>query len=108
GEAIAAAAALGLPVVLKAISPAVTHRAAAGLVAVDLRSADEVAQAFDALAARAAQTATALDGIYVQKMIKGGAELLVTAFRDPMFGTMVSCGAGGAMTELIDDVVTRQ
>jgi hypothetical protein len=52
--------------------------------------------------------AVTLDGIYVQKMIRGGTELLVAAFRDPMFGMMISCGAGGALTELIDDVVTRQ
>jgi acyl-CoA synthetase (NDP forming) len=107
-EAIAAAATLGFPVVLKAISAAVTHRAAAGLVAVDLRSTQEVAHAFAELSARAARMPVALDGIYVQKMIKGGAELLVAAFRDPMFGTMVSCGVGGGLTELVDDVVTRQ
>lgn len=107
-EATAAAAAVGFPVVLKAISPAVTHRAAAGLVAVDLRSAQEVALAFDELGARAAGMPVALDGIYVQKMVKGGTELLVAAFRDPMFGTMISCGAGGGLTEIIDDVVTRQ
>lgn len=107
-DAATAAATLGFPLVLKAISPAVTHRAAAGLVAVDLRSAEEVADAFDALVARAAVLSIPLDGIYAQKMIKGGTELLVAAFRDPMFGTMISCGAGGALTELIDDVVTRQ
>ena len=37
-----------------------------------------------------------------------GTELLVTAFRDPMFGVMVSCGSGGVFTELIDDVVTER
>ena len=37
-----------------------------------------------------------------------GAELLVTAFRDPVFGVMVSCGSGGVLTELIDDVVTER
>ena len=107
GEAIAAATAFGFPVVLKAISAAVTHRAAAGLVAVDLRSTQEVARAFAALTERAARMPVALDGIYVQAMIKGGSELLVAAFRDPMFGLMISCGAGGGLTELVDDVVTR-
>ncbi len=34
----------------------------------------------------------------------GGIELLVSAFRDPTFGVMLSLGAGGTMTELIDDV----
>ena len=41
---------------------------------------------------------------YVQKMEPGGVELLISAFRDPSFGVIVSIGAGGVMTELIDDV----
>ena len=93
--AVRAAEAVGLPVVLKGISPTVTHRAAAGLVAVDLRSADEVREAFRRLQARAGEIGVALDGVLVQAMHRGGVELLVSAFRDPLFGTMVSVGAGG-------------
>ena len=48
-----AAEALGFPVVLKGISPSVTHRAAAGLLAVDLRSPAEVAAAARRLLDRA-------------------------------------------------------
>jgi acyl-CoA synthetase (NDP forming) len=103
--ALAAALALGMPVVLKGISKQVTHRAAAGLLAVDLRTAAEVAEAYRELSGRAARDGVALDGIYVQKLLRGGRELLVSAFRDPVFGVMVSCGAGGGLTELIDDVV---
>jgi acetyltransferase len=106
--ALRAAASIGFPVVLKGISGKVTHRAKAGLLAVDLRSADDVVAAFRRLAARATELGDTLDGVYVQKMHRGGAELLVTAFRDPLFGTMVSCGSGGGLTELIDDVVTER
>ena len=108
GAARAAADALGFPVVLKGISPSVTHRAAAGLLAVDLRSGAEVAAACGRLQARAREIGAQLDGIYVQRMHRGGTELLLAAFRDPMFGVMVSCGSGGALTELIDDVVTER
>jgi hypothetical protein len=104
----AAAAALGFPVVLKGISPSVTHRAAAGLLAVDLRSPAEVSAASRRLLDRARQIGAPLDGLYVQKMHRGGTELLLAAFRDPMFGVMVSCGSGGGLTELIDDVVTAR
>jgi acetyltransferase len=38
-------------------------------------------------------------------MVKGGVEIIVSAFRDPVFGVMISCGAGGGLTEVIDDVV---
>lgn len=99
---------IGLPVALKGISPRITHRAAAGLVAIDLRSAAEVAEAGRQFLARAQALGVALDGIYVQRMHRGGIELLVSAFRDPVFGPVISCGAGGGLTELIDDVVIER
>ena len=77
-------------------------------MAVDLRSEAEVREAYRRLAARAAGLSVTLDGVYVQKMEPRGAELLVTAFRDPLFGVMVSCGGGGVHTELLDDVVTER
>lgn len=107
-RAARAAVSLGLPVVLKGVSAQVTHRAKAGLLAADLRSEGEVREAFRRLSARAAELVVRLDGLYVQTMHQGTAELLVSAFRDPGFGTMVSCGSGGVLTELIDDVVTER
>src|SRR4030095_6165767 len=80
----------------------------AGLVAIDLRSEADVRAAFRHLHARAATLAAPLDGVLVQKMQRRGTELLVTAFADPVFGVIVSCGSGGVLTELIDDVVTER
>ena len=54
---------------------------------------------------RAEKLSVSLDGIYVQKMHRGGTELLVSCFRDPIFGPVVSVGSGGGLTELIKDVV---
>jgi acetyltransferase len=107
-EAVAAAVAVGYPVALKGVSPAVTHRAAAGLVALGVRSGPEAREAFEWLTARATALGVCLEGIYVQAMVAGGLELLVSAFRDPVFGVMVSCGAGGNLTEVIDDVVLER
>ena len=107
-DAVATAQTLGFPVVLKGISPRVTHRAAAGLLAVDVRDREEAAAACRRLEERARHLGIALDGMYVQAMHRGGTELLLAAFRDPMFGVMVSCGSGGGLTELIDDVVTAR
>jgi acyl-CoA synthetase (NDP forming) len=103
-----AARLIGFPVVLKAISPQVTHRAAAGLLAMDLRSEAEVSAAYRQLETRATDLNIRLDGIYVQRIHKGGLELLVAAVRDPMFGTMITCGHGGGMAELIDTVVIHR
>jgi acyl-CoA synthetase (NDP forming) len=107
-DALRIAQEAGLPVVMKGITPKVTHRAAAGLLAVDLRTKEDVADAFRRLQARAKEIGVALDGVYVQKMARGGVELLVTAFRDPIFGPMISCGSGGGLTEQLDDVVTSR
>lgn len=107
-NAVRIAESIGMPVVLKGISTEVTHRAKAGLLVVDLRSGEEVRHAFRRLAARAAELSIRMEGVYVQKLHKGGTELLVTAFNDAQFGTMVSCGSGGVLTEVIDDVVTER
>jgi len=104
GDAADIAAEIGLPVALKGISPQVTHRAAAGLLALGLRDAAEVAAAEARLRARATETGVALEGLYVQRMQRGGLEVLVSAFRDPVFGPVISVGAGGALTEALDDV----
>lgn len=106
--AVASAQALGFPVVMKGISPAVTHRAAAGLLAIGVDSEEAVRRAYCQLTGRAAQIGAALDGILVQKMEKGGVELLVSSYRDPVFGVMIACGTGGGLTELVQDVVTHR
>ena len=104
-EAAQAAAEVGFNVAMKAISPTITHRATAGLVALDIATEAAAAETFTAFQARAAALSASLDGVWVQNMFKGRIELLVTAFRDAEFGVMVGCGMGGGMTEVIDDVV---
>jgi acyl-CoA synthetase (NDP forming) len=106
--AIAAAEAVRTPVAMKGISSAVTHRAAAGLLALPVSGADEVRAAYRRLRDRASASGIVLDGVYVQHMVSGQAEVLISALRDPVFGVVVSCGAGGGLTELIDDVVLER
>jgi len=103
-----AAVEVGLPVVMKGISATVTHRAAAGLLALDLRSEQEVHDAYQCLVARTRELNVTLNGVYVQHMASGKLELLVSAFRDPAFGVMVACGAGGTLTEIHDDVALKR
>jgi predicted ATP-grasp superfamily ATP-dependent carboligase len=99
-----ACAEIRYPVALKGISAKITHRAAAGLVRLgvaDNEQARRVAAEFEELAA---QRGVVLEGIYAQEMIPAGVELIVGATRDPIFGIVISCGAGGVLTELLDDV----
>ncbi len=107
-SAVQAAAAVGYPVALKGISSAVTHRAAAGLLALHLTSTEAVRLAYAGLAARANAMRVALEGIYVQHMARGGLDLLVSAFRDGQFGVILTCGAGGNLTEVLDDVTLER
>ncbi len=107
-DAVAAARDVGTPVAMKGISSRITHRAAAGLVALDLAREDEIRRVFVQLADTAQVAGCALDGVYVQRMIRGGMEVILSAFRDPVAGVIVSVGAGGNLTELLDDVSLAQ
>lgn len=104
GEAVGIAHDVGFPVAMKGLSPAITHRAAVGLVALDVGSAEQAGAVEARFHARAAELGHALDGVWVQHMFEGQRELLVTAFRDREFGVVVGCGIGGGATELVDDV----
>ena len=85
-----------------------SHKAAAGLVQLGVDSTEALDSACAGIEANARKTGATLDGVYVQQMVDGAGELIVSAFRDPVFGVMVSCGAGGAMTEALNDVVLHR
>ncbi len=104
-EAVQIADEVGMPAAMKGISRQVTHRAAAGLLTLSLRTEADIRDAWGRIMARAQSRSVTLDGVYVQKMAPDGDELLLSAHRDPNFGVMVSIGAGGVMTELIDDAI---
>jgi acetyl coenzyme A synthetase (ADP forming)-like protein len=85
-----AAAALGLPAVVKTAVAGV-HKTESGGVAVDLRTRQDVAAA-----------AARIGGpVIVQPYLGGGVELLVGLVQDPVFGPLVAFGAGGTLAELI-------
>ena len=48
---------------------------------------------------------TALDGVLVEEMIRGGREFVIGMSRDPQFGPVVMFGLGGVLTEALQDVV---
>src|SRR6267154_1151186 len=82
-----AAAALGFPVVIKAVGSQLEHKSELGAVVLDVRTAAE--------AAAAAQRLSALS-----------ATLLVGVSVDPQFGQLLVLGAGGVLTELLRDSVS--
>jgi acetyltransferase len=98
-EAVAAAEAIGYPVVLKADGPGLLHKTEAGAVALDVRDARAVRDAV-----RDARARLGAPRVVVQERVAPGAELLLGARRDPVFGPLVAVGTGGVLTEVVRDV----
>jgi acyl-CoA synthetase (NDP forming) len=100
-EARAAAERHGPPVALKANVTSSVHKMASGLIALHLRTPDDVATAFERLTA--AGRAFAADGVVVEAMAGGQLEVLVGAHRDPDFGPALLFGSGGTAVEYLRD-----
>ena len=103
------AAKMGFPVVLKVLSPEVTHKSEVGGVELNLTSAEEVRAAFarirDALAKN--QPGAKFQGVAVQPMAKPGLELIAGIVRDERFGPLIVVGLGGIFVELLKDTALR-
>ncbi len=97
--AVAAAAEIGYPVVLKSTAPWLRHRADLGGVRLDLVDADDVRAACAAIPSG--------DPVIVQEMAAPGVATVVEIVDDPSFGALVSFGVGGVATELLGDRAFR-
>jgi acetate---CoA ligase (ADP-forming) len=95
-----AAAALGFPVVIKAVGAHLEHKTEVGGVVLNVRGAAEAEAAAERLAKLS-------DTLLVEEMITDGvAEILVGVIVDPQFGQVLVLGAGGVLTELLADSVS--
>lgn len=105
-EAVWLADEIGYPVVLKLVSPDITHKSDVGGVALNLTDDDDVRAAFGRIfkATRAARPDAVIEGMLVQKMLAGGQEIIVGVRRDPQFGPLALVGRGGVDVELLRDV----
>jgi acyl-CoA synthetase (NDP forming) len=108
--AVAAAEAIGYPVVLKILSPDILHKSEIGGVLLDVANADQVRQGFSTLLQRAKHHAPAarIEGVLVAKQIKGAVEMALGVFRDPVFGPVAMVGLGGIFIEILKDVAFRR
>ncbi len=105
-EAIAAAQEIGYPVVLKIDSDRISHKTDVGGVKVDLRNADEVGQAYRELMVRLRRKDPRLR-MEVQKMVRGGREVILGMTHDAQFGPLLMFGLGGVFVEVMRDVSVR-
>jgi len=108
-EAVAAAEAIGYPVVMKIASPDILHKTDIGGIKLNINSANDVRDAFDLLVYRASRFMpdATIWGCQVQQMVKGGREVIIGMNRDPQFGPLLMFGLGGIYVEALKDVTFR-
>jgi acyl-CoA synthetase (NDP forming) len=108
-DAVRDARLAGYPVALKILSPDIAHKTEAGGVALNLADDEAVRRAHAQVteAAARAQPDARIDGVMIQKMERGVAELIVGATRDPVFGPVLTVGLGGVLTEIYQDTSHR-
>lgn len=104
-DAVAAAADMGYPVAMKVESPDLPHKTEAGVIRLNMKSAAEVRNAYEAVMANARKVSPPprVSGVLVQPMISAGTEIMVGAKVDPLFGPIVVVGLGGVLVELMKD-----
>jgi acetyltransferase len=100
--AVAAAEALGYPVVVKADASSVIHKSDMGGVAVNLENAEAVTTAVT----RMQDQIDAPDlRFFVQQFVPGGREVILGAKAEPGLGHLIMFGLGGIFVEVLKDVV---
>ncbi len=108
-EAVEAAKKIGFPVVLKIVSPDISHKTDVGGVMLNLDSPQAVKEAFTEimLKVRSKNPKAAIYGVSVQEMVQGAKEVIVGFRRDPQFGPLLMFGMGGIYVEILKDVTFR-
>jgi acetyltransferase len=106
-EAVAAANAIGYPVVMKIDSPDITHKTDVGGVRLNLSNGAEVEAAYGEMleAVRLTRPEARLTGATLETMVKreNGRELLVGVLTDRVFGPAITFGTGGTAVEVYAD-----
>ncbi len=108
-EAVAAADDQGYPVVMKIISPQITHKSDMGGVKIGLKHKKDVIRAYHEIMTAVSQNAPGaiIEGISLQKTARPGLELIIGMTRDPQFGPMLMFGLGGIFVEVLKDISFR-
>jgi acyl-CoA synthetase (NDP forming) len=96
-EAVAAADAVGYPVVLKTAAPGITHKSDVGGVRLGLADAEALRGAYREVTARLGPE------VSVAAMAPAGVEVALGVIRDATFGPLVLVAAGGVLVELLHD-----
>ncbi len=107
-DAVAAARAMGFPVVLKVMHRSIVHKSDVGGVVTNLANEQAVRDGWARMLQRVRERAgVEAESVLVQKMVSGGRETIVGMTRDAKAGPLVMFGLGGVFVEVMKDVVFR-
>ena len=95
---------VGLPVAVKAVGAGLLHKTEHKAVRLNLHTCADVRRAAASLLATLGDKA---EGLLVQSMVTGGAEMMIGAINDPTFGHVIACGTGGVLIDLLADSACR-
>jgi acyl-CoA synthetase (NDP forming) len=100
---------VAFPVVAKVLSADILHKTDAGGVVLNIADERALEQAASAILRRvgAKHPDARIEGILVQRMEQGLAELIVGYKRDPQVGPVVVLGIGGVLAEIYKDFAVR-
>ena len=102
----AAVETLRFPVALKIVSPDIAHKTEAGGVALGIANVQSLRNELPKMleTVRRRQPQAKLEGLSIQEMHRGLAEVLVGYRRDPQVGPTIAVGVGGVLAELYRDI----
>jgi acetyltransferase len=106
-EAVAISSQLGYPVVMKALSPQITHKSNIAGIILNIWSPSELKFFFEELVAKVRQHSEAAEfqGVTIQPMVREKSwELFLGSKNDSQFGPLVLFGTGGTTAEAFNDV----
>lgn len=105
-EAIKTADEVGYPLVMKVVSPQISHKSDVGGIRLSLQNAGEVRAAYREMMESIPEKRpdAVLEGVQMQPMLSGGKEVIIGMIRDPTFGPMLMFGLGGVYVEILKDV----
>lgn len=108
-EAAVLASEIGFPVALKVLSPEIIHKTDAQCVKLGLDHPKKVEEAYKEIMANARiyNPKVNIEGVLVQEMNDGGAEMIIGLASDPTFGKSIMFGLGGIWVEVLKDVSFR-
>jgi acyl-CoA synthetase (NDP forming) len=100
---------IGYPIVLKIVSPDITHKSDVGGVKLGLKNKEEVSEGVKEILKNVQNRApdAKIVGVIMYKMAPPGLEVIVGGVRDDVFGSVVMFGLGGIFVEVLRDVSFR-